>query len=99
MAEIYPVRASGEYAGTFCDVSKPRNCLNYARFVVHTFNSHDITILTCGQHLSPVVKGIQAYGRAAIVQEVPGQRNSETVYVDGELRTLAPADRKVIERR
>lgn len=92
MGEVYPLRASGEWAGTWCIVKK---CPQYARFVVQPYGRIDGKTGVCGTHLPPAIRTVQIkYGVPAIVQEVPGPRRSESIVEDGEMRDVSPVDRR-----
>ena len=70
MAEIYPLRASGELAGRKCDQKK---CPRYARWAVSSMGMFTPPSLSCGQHLSVIIKGLRYTNqKAVIVQEIPG---------------------------
>jgi hypothetical protein len=95
MAEIYPRRASGEWAGTFCTVKR---CPKYARFVVSPYGRIDGRTGACGLHLAPVARAVHIRtGLPAIVQEVPGNWRKEAIVIDGEMRDLPPSERKAVQ--
>lgn len=92
MAEVYPYKAPGQWAGSDCTV---KTCTNYARFLALVVGERDVEVPTCGHHLSPVTKGLYAmYARAVVVQEIPGPWRAELVVHEGRVVSLAPADRK-----
>ena len=91
MAEMFPKRAPGELAGTFCTVMK---CVNYARFAVTPVNRATGSIGCCAHHLSATVKGIMAMENQAVaIQEIPGNwfnNGGETAVIDGSLVRIKP---------
>jgi hypothetical protein len=97
MAEIYPRRASGDWAGTFCTVTK---CPKYARFLVVPYGRVDGKTGACGGHLAPVVRAVHVKtGLPAVVQEIPGNWRKEAIVIDGEMRDVHPAERKTVNGR
>ena len=89
MAEIYPLRASGDLAGRKCDQKK---CPRYARWAITPMGMPIPPARACGLHLSVIIKGVRyTHGKAVIVQEIPGNwlgngaelaaRNGETYQV------------------
>lgn len=92
MAEVYPLKAPGNWAGADCEV---KECTNYARFVVSSRDVPGSEKAFCGHHLSPGSKGMMALdARALVVQSVPGRYGNELVVFEGKVVSLAPADRK-----
>jgi len=83
---VYPLRASGEYAGTKCPVKK---CTNYARFVLVPMGVPGGAVSTCGQHMSVSTRTLQLlHERPVVVQEVPGNWGRDLVLVDGAIARL-----------
>lgn len=94
MSEIYPRRASGEWAGAYCTVKR---CPRYARFVVIPYGRADGKKGACGAHVGPVLRAVHVQTwLPAIVQEVPGAWRKEAIVIDGEMRELAPTERKAM---
>lgn len=92
MAEVYPLKAPGQWAGADCEV---KSCTNYARFLANPMGQPGDEKAFCGHHLSPGIKGLEAlHGKAVVVQEVPGRYGNELVVFEGQVVSLAPADRK-----
>lgn len=94
MAEIYPVRASGEYAGTWCDV---KTCKNYARFLLSPMGLTNGKVKVCGHHVSPAIRGLIAqYNRAVVHQEIPGVPTTEGIaLLDGQLVMLSRQTKRI----
>lgn len=99
MSETYPVKADGQYAGTYCEVNKPKACVNQAKFTVAGFGLNGHRTVVCGHHLAVAVRGVQILeGRAAVIQEIPGYKTAaELVLWEKQLMTIPTAERKVIE--
>lgn len=99
MAEIYPMKASGEYAGAKCSV---KNCPRYGRYLLQPINAVNGKRLACGTHLGPIVKGIMyTDSKAVVIQEVPGNwlaNGGEMAEVNGELRRVHISTRQVMDR-
>lgn len=93
MAEVYPMRSPGEYAGSLCGINR---CKNYAQFAIQPFNNgiHRAKV-SCGHHVSVMIKGLWLeHGKAVVIQEIPGnwfqsgqtlvEHNGEIVHVHAE---------------
>lgn len=90
MAEVYPMRASGEYAGMLCEIKK---CSLYARYTVTPVGlTGHVRHLCCGQHLPVICKGVMyESNHAVVVQEVPGnwfRNGNELAAFDGVIRSV-----------
>lgn len=88
MAEIYPLRGSGEFAGSWCDV---KTCKNYARFLLSPIGLANGKVKVCGHHVTPGIRGLVAlHKRAVVMQEIPGVPTSEGIaLMDGQLVLLS----------
>lgn len=91
--EVYPLRASTDYAGAHC---LDKKCPNYARFAVTPLTDHPEKLIVCGHHLSTYIKGIEVLqGVACVVQEVPGNWPASVIGTqDGTLVTASARDLK-----
>ena len=84
MSEVYPLRASGEYAGTYCIVN---GCPSYARVVLSVMGEPGTAKAVCARHLPVMVRTLLLTARKAlVVQAVPGNWGRELVVTpDGEI--------------
>lgn len=83
---IYPLRASGDWAGTKCPV---RVCKKYCRFVVMPMGKPDAARGTCAIHLAAFTRTIQLLtGLSTVTQEVPGNWPRELIITEDELALL-----------
>jgi hypothetical protein len=96
MAETYPVKADGQYAGEYCAL---KSCRNQARFALAVFGKNGDRVLTCGHHLSIAIRGMHILEqRPVVIQEIPGYRSAaELVLLDGQLMRVPVSGRKVME--
>lgn len=86
MAETYPLRASGEYAGTKCPV---KTCTHYARFLLTPVGADNQRSATCATHLAVTARTLTLLtSQPLLIQEVPGKWSNELVLVDGVVARL-----------
>jgi len=86
VSEIYPLRASGEWAGTKCPVE---TCKKYARFVVIPVGQPDESKGTCANHLAAFTRTAHLLtGKAVVTQEVPGNWPRELIITGDQLALL-----------
>ncbi len=83
---VYPLRASGEYAGTKCQL---KNCPKYARFLAIPMGQPDDARAMCANHVAAFIRTMHLLtGKSVVIQEVPGKWGRELIIAEDQLALL-----------